>query len=163
MVALEELARPALRAMMGYAHIHRPVLTATLSEPLHMKPGRRRYCWARVSVGDGGLAGRAPRGQGTATWRSISDANALLIIDPETSLLRRGDRVAVQLLDDPDGAADGVHPIPMLAAVGAKGAGQTSLIERLLPELQRRGYRVGGMKHDAHGFESASPGSGARR
>lgn len=163
MVAFEELVRPALRAMMGYAHIHRPVLTATLSEPLHVKPGRRRYCWARVSVGDGGLAVRALRGQGTATLRSISDANALLIIDPETSLLQRGDRVAVQLLDDPDGAADGVHPIPMLAVVGAKGAGKTSLIERLLPELQRRGYRVGVIKHDAHGFEIDHPGTDTQR
>ncbi|MGQ9553547.1 MAG: molybdopterin-guanine dinucleotide biosynthesis protein B [Anaerolineae bacterium] len=33
---------------------------------------------------------------------------------------------------------------------GYSGSGKTTLIERLLPELRQRGYRVGVIKHHAH-------------
>ncbi len=36
---------------------------------------------------------------------------------------------------------------PAVAFVGKSGSGKTTLIERLIPELQRRGYRVGVAKH----------------
>lgn len=48
---------------------------------------------------------------------------------------------------------------PVIAIVGRSGAGKTTLIERLIPELKRRGWRVGTIKHHAHpGFEIDIPG-----
>lgn len=151
MVAFEELVRPALRAMTGGMPI-RPWLPARLQTPVRVRPGRFRYLWARAWTCSSGLWVTPLRGQGTATLRSISDANALILIPPEVAELGRGDAVQVQLLAEPDVSAQ-PGGVPMVAVVGAKGAGKTFLIERLLPELRRRGYRVAAVKHDVHGFE----------
>ncbi len=43
--------------------------------------------------------------------------------------------------------------VPILSIVGKSEIGKTTLIEKLLPELTRRGYRVATVKHDVHGFE----------
>src|SRR4030066_219431 len=43
--------------------------------------------------------------------------------------------------------------IPIVSIVGKSDSGKTTLIEKLLPELGRRGYRVATVKHDVHGFE----------
>lgn len=43
--------------------------------------------------------------------------------------------------------------IPILSIVGKSDSGKTTLLEKLLPELTVRGYRVATVKHDVHGFE----------
>ncbi|HAA03172.1 MAG TPA: molybdopterin-guanine dinucleotide biosynthesis protein B [Syntrophobacteraceae bacterium] len=42
---------------------------------------------------------------------------------------------------------------PIVCIVGASNSGKTTFLEKLIPELVRRGYRIGTVKHDAHGFE----------
>jgi molybdopterin-guanine dinucleotide biosynthesis adapter protein len=43
--------------------------------------------------------------------------------------------------------------IPIVCIVGASNSGKTTFLEKLIPELRQRGYRVGTVKHDVHGFE----------
>ena len=43
--------------------------------------------------------------------------------------------------------------IPIISIVGKSDSGKTTLIEKLVPELVRRRYRVATVKHDVHGFE----------
>ena len=43
--------------------------------------------------------------------------------------------------------------IPIISIVGKSDSGKTTLIEKLLPELVHRGYRIATVKHDVHGFE----------
>ena len=43
--------------------------------------------------------------------------------------------------------------LPIICMVGASNSGKTTYLEKLIPELRRRGYRVGTLKHDVHGFE----------
>jgi molybdopterin-guanine dinucleotide biosynthesis protein B len=43
--------------------------------------------------------------------------------------------------------------IPIVSIVGKSDIGKTTLIEKLLPELTGRGYRIATVKHDVHGFE----------
>jgi molybdopterin-guanine dinucleotide biosynthesis protein B len=43
--------------------------------------------------------------------------------------------------------------IPIVSIVGKSDSGKTTLIEKLIPELTRRGYRIATVKHDIHGFE----------
>jgi molybdopterin-guanine dinucleotide biosynthesis protein B len=40
----------------------------------------------------------------------------------------------------------------VISIVSKKGSGKTTLLEKLIPEFKRRGYRVGTVKHDTHGF-----------
>lgn len=42
---------------------------------------------------------------------------------------------------------------PIISIVSKKQSGKTTLLEKLIPELKRRGYRVGTVKHDTHGFD----------
>jgi len=46
-----------------------------------------------------------------------------------------------------------VFMIPIISIVGKSDSGKTTLIEKLVPELTRRGYRIATVKHDVHGFE----------
>lgn len=43
--------------------------------------------------------------------------------------------------------------LPTVSFVGKSNSGKTSVLERLIGELKRRGYRIAAVKHDAHGFE----------
>ncbi|MEW6081197.1 MAG: molybdopterin-guanine dinucleotide biosynthesis protein B [Bacillota bacterium] len=52
----------------------------------------------------------------------------------------------------------GDNLIPIISVVGRSKSGKTTLLERLIPELAGRGYRVGTIKHDVHGFEVDQPG-----
>lgn len=48
---------------------------------------------------------------------------------------------------------------PIVSVVGKSDSGKTTLLEGLIRELKRRGYRVGTIKHDAHSFEIDHPGT----
>jgi molybdopterin-guanine dinucleotide biosynthesis protein B len=43
--------------------------------------------------------------------------------------------------------------IPIVSIVGRSNTGKTTLIEKLIRELRRRGYRVATIKHNIHGFD----------
>lgn len=47
---------------------------------------------------------------------------------------------------------------PVVAIVGRKNSGKTTLLVRLAAELKRRGYRVASVKHGHHEFEIDQPG-----
>ena len=51
----------------------------------------------------------------------------------------------------------------IFSIVGKSDSGKTTLIEKLIPELKRRGYRVGTIKHSAHGFEMDQQGKDSWR
>ncbi|MBP2674591.1 MAG: molybdopterin guanine dinucleotide biosynthesis accessory protein MobB [Deltaproteobacteria bacterium] len=53
--------------------------------------------------------------------------------------------------------------VKAVAFLGRSGAGKTTLIEKLLPVLAGRGYRVGAVKHDAHRFDIDHPGKDSHR
>ena len=52
---------------------------------------------------------------------------------------------------------------PVLSIVGKSESGKTTLIEKLIPELKRRGFRVGIVKHAHHGFEIDRKGKDSYR
>ncbi|MGQ9483703.1 MAG: molybdopterin-guanine dinucleotide biosynthesis protein B [Desulfosoma sp.] len=43
--------------------------------------------------------------------------------------------------------------VPIVCVVGASNVGKTTFLEKLIPALTRRGYLVGTVKHDVHGFD----------
>src|SRR4030065_2932382 len=52
----------------------------------------------------------------------------------------------------------------LVTIIGVSKAGKTTLREKLIPELKRRGFRVGTIKHHSHpGFEIDQPGKDSWR
>jgi molybdopterin-guanine dinucleotide biosynthesis protein B len=51
----------------------------------------------------------------------------------------------------------------IVSVVGYSDSGKTTLIEKLIPELTRRGVKVATIKHDVHGFEMDKPGKDSWR
>ena len=52
---------------------------------------------------------------------------------------------------------------PILCIVGRSNSGKTTVIERLIPELTRSGYRIATIKHAGHGFELDTEGKDSWR
>ena len=42
---------------------------------------------------------------------------------------------------------------PVVSIISKKNSGKTTLLVKLIPELKKRGYTVGTLKHDVHGFD----------
>ena len=53
--------------------------------------------------------------------------------------------------------------IPILSVVGYSDSGKTTYLERLIPELVKRGVRIIAVKHDVHGFDVDTPGKDSYR
>src|SRR3989304_4479684 len=54
--------------------------------------------------------------------------------------------------------------VPLITIIGKSRAGKTTLMENLITELKRRGYRVGTIKHHSPpGFEIDQPGKDSWR
>jgi len=53
--------------------------------------------------------------------------------------------------------------VKALSFVAKSGTGKTTLLEKVIPHLKVRGYRVGVMKHDAHRFDIDHPGKDSHR
>lgn len=51
----------------------------------------------------------------------------------------------------------------VISFVAKSGTGKTTLLEQVIAELKRRGYRVGVIKHDAHRFDIDHPGKDSHR
>jgi len=56
-----------------------------------------------------------------------------------------------------------ITPPPIVLIVGHSGSGKTTFLENIIPELTRRGLKVGTIKHDVHGFEMDKPGKDSWR
>jgi molybdopterin-guanine dinucleotide biosynthesis protein B len=53
--------------------------------------------------------------------------------------------------------------VPVVSVVGKSGVGKTTALEKVIVELKCRGYRLGTIKHDSHGFEVDRPGKDSWR
>ena len=53
--------------------------------------------------------------------------------------------------------------VPVVSVVGKSGVGKTTALEKVIAELKSRGYRVGTVKHDTHGFDVDKPGKDSWR
>jgi molybdopterin-guanine dinucleotide biosynthesis protein B len=53
--------------------------------------------------------------------------------------------------------------LPVISIVGKSKSGKTTLIEKLIPELKKRGYRVGTVKHASHDFDMDKKGKDSWR
>lgn len=52
---------------------------------------------------------------------------------------------------------------PIISVVGKSQSGKTTLVEKLIPEFKKRGYRIGTVKHAHHQFDMDKEGKDSWR
>jgi molybdopterin molybdotransferase len=157
MITFEQFARPAILKMMGRKMLAKPTIRAIIEDDIANTDGRRLF--ARVMVTKRGSQYYAsltgPQGSGILT--SMAKANGLAIIPESSEGVKAGDMVEVQMLEwgEEQGEA---KTVPIVSIVGKSQSGKTVLMEQLIAEFKRRGYRVTALKHSHGGMEIDHPG-----
>ena len=102
MLMVEEYVRPALRKMMGFAALHRPVAEAALDEGWAGKPGDPRTTFLRaVARREGGqLHAKLTGPQGSAILSSMLITNALAVIPAGVDRVEPGGKVQLHLTEE---------------------------------------------------------------
>jgi len=100
LVTFYVFARDALLTLAGAAAQPLPVLQARSTAAIRKRPGRTEFQRARVSLGvDGRWEVQTTGSQGAGILRSMSEANALLVLRHEQGSVAAGDPVDVWLFD----------------------------------------------------------------
>jgi molybdopterin molybdotransferase len=101
MLMVEEYVRPALRRMMGFSKLHRPLVEARLEGGWTGKAGDRRTTFLRVIARReaGQLQARLTGPQGSAILSSMLVANALAVIPAGMDRVEPGGMVPLHLTE----------------------------------------------------------------
>lgn len=100
LVTFYVLAREALLTLAGATPEPLPTLKARSLEDIRKRPGRTEYQRAIVEPApDGGWQVRSTGSQGAGILRSMSQANALMLLRHEQASVKAGDMVEVWLFD----------------------------------------------------------------
>jgi molybdopterin molybdotransferase len=100
LVTFYVFARDALLALAGASPQPVPMLRARSVAPIRKRPGRSEYQRGIVSpVPEGGWQVRLTGAQGAGILRSMSEANALVVLGHEQGSVAAGEEVSVWLFD----------------------------------------------------------------
>jgi molybdopterin molybdotransferase len=102
MVSFEQFARPAILKMLGRTRLHKSTVEAVLEEDVESS-GRRDFKRAMITKRDGDYYASVTGPQGSGVLTSMVKANGLAIIPEGIRQMKAGERVAVQMLDWPEG------------------------------------------------------------
>jgi len=162
MVSFEQFVRPALWKMAGRSRLQRAHVQVILSEPVRKRPGLRTFVSVVLRRRDGQLFADLAGRQSSGGLRAMTRADGLLVLPEELGEAQAGLRAQVQLIY-PQALAAAEDPIPVLSLVGRSNSGKTTLLEKIISELCRRGVSVVAVKHDAHEFQIDHPGKDSWR
>jgi molybdopterin molybdotransferase len=98
MISFEQFVRPALLKMMGHARLFRPLVEATLTEPISISKGRLHLLRCKLFESDGHLMAATTGTQSSGALRSMILADGLMLLPSEKAPFAAGDKVSVQLL-----------------------------------------------------------------
>jgi molybdopterin molybdotransferase len=99
MVTFEQFVRPAILKMMGHKNLFRRIVKAIIGEDITRKKGMRHFIRARVSCENGKYFASTTGEQGSGTPISMAMANGLVILPENAESVKKGEEVAVQLID----------------------------------------------------------------
>ena len=99
MIAFEQFVRPSILKMMGHKNLFRRTVKATVREDIIKKKGARHFIRARVDYKNGNYTVTSTGNQGSGILKSMVRANGLIILPENTTSVKKGEEVAVQLLD----------------------------------------------------------------
>ncbi len=99
MLNFELFVRPAMLKMMGHQKLAKPMIEATIEEPIVNTDGRRIFARAIVAKRDGQYFARLTGPQGSGILTSMTLANGLVIVPEDAPGVEKGDLVQVIMLD----------------------------------------------------------------
>jgi len=166
-VAFYTLVLPALLRLMAFKADGMSPIKAILEQDIMKKPGMEHLAQGLVRERDSAYHVLPLVGPDVEISFAMTRANGLIIIDPDKSRLNKGETVLVQPLHPFEAVlaisrsvpekgviqGKGAGRAPIVSIVGKSDAGKTTLLEKLVSELTARGYRIGTIKHDVHGFD----------
>jgi molybdopterin molybdotransferase len=162
MITFEQFARPAILKMMGKKILAKPVIRAIIEDDVVNTDGRRLFARVNVTKRGGQYYASVPGPQGSGILTSMARANGLAVIPESSRRVKAGDMVEVQMLDwgEEQGEA---KTAPIVSIVGKSESGKTMLMEQLIAEFKKRGYKVAAVKHSHGGMEIDHPGKDSWR
>jgi molybdopterin molybdotransferase len=98
-VSFEVFVRPAIRRMLGVHPIYRPLVRATLAQPITKTEGKRAYVRARIEVSDGVYVVNPVGGMGSHLVADLALANAFIVVPEHVSEVPVGATVSVMMLE----------------------------------------------------------------
>ncbi len=100
MITFEEYVRPALLKMMGHEEIFRRTIKAILTEDIKKKGGLKHFIRALVKKEGERFTVSTTGEQGSGILTSMVLANGIIVLPEDMTLVKKGEEVAVQLIDD---------------------------------------------------------------
>jgi molybdopterin molybdotransferase len=158
MVTFEQFARPAILKMMGKKILAKPTIRAIIENDIVVTNQRRVFARVNVIKRGGQYRASLTGHQGSGILTSMTGANGLAVIPEHIKGVKAGDMVEVQMLDWSEEQGE-VRTWPIVAIVGRSESGKTLLMEQLIGEFKRRGYKIAALKHSHCGvIEIDQPG-----
>ena len=158
MITFEQFARPAILKMMGRRILTKPTIRAIIEDNIANTDGRRLFARVTVTKRSGQYRASLTGPQGSGILTSMAEADGLAVIPESSKGVKAGDMVEVQMLDwgEEQGEA---KTSPIVSIVGRSESGKTILVEQLIAEFKRRGYKIAALKHSHCGvIEVDQPG-----
>ena len=158
MITFEQFARPAILKMMGRRILAKPTIRAIIEDNIANTDGRRLFARVTVTRRSGQYRASLTGPQGSGILTSMAEADGLAVIPESSKGVKAGDMVEVQMLDwgEEQGEA---KTSPIVSIVGRSESGKTMLVEQLIAEFKRRGYKIAALKHSHCGvIEVDQPG-----
>ncbi len=100
MISFEQFVRPSLLKMMGHRNIFRKTVKATLLEDVDKAEGLMQFVRAVVTLDNGKYLARITGEQGSGILKSMVLANGLIVLPEDATLVKAGEIVTVQLIDN---------------------------------------------------------------
>ena len=166
MITFEQFARPAILKMMGESILAKPTIRAIMKDDVENTDGRRLFARVIVTKSGGQYYASVTGPQGSGILTSMAKANGLAVIPESSKGVKAGDMVDVQMLDWGEERGEEKTPMesgPIVSVVGKSQSGKTVLMEQLIAEFKRRGYKVAALKHSRGGMEIDHPGKDSWR
>jgi molybdopterin molybdotransferase len=162
MITFEQFARPAILKMIGKKILVKPVIRAIIEDDIANTDGRRLFARVMVTKRGGQYHASLTGPQGSGILTSLAKANGLAIIPESSPGVKAGDMVDVQMLDWGEEQGE-EKTLPIVSIVGKSQSGKTVLMEQLIAEFKKRGYKVVALKHSRGGMEIDHPGKDSWR
>jgi len=158
MITFEQFARPAILKMLGRKVLAKPTIQAIIDDGIANTDGRRIFARVTVTKAGGSYHASLTGPQGSGILTSLARANGLAVIPESSKGVKAGDTVEVQMLDWGEEQGE-IRKSPLVAIVGRSESGKTLLVEQLIAEFKRRGYKIAALKHSHCGvIEVDQPG-----